>query len=82
VLTSAVTRARADAEAMARAGGGTLGPLLEVSSVPSGPQPVIEMGNLIRARAAEQTPINPGALTVTVSVTARWQFVPGSGGHR
>jgi len=80
-ISAAVGSARADAEAMARAAGGTLGALLELSTggptVP--PRPMYDMA--IRGRVAsmqaEATPVNPGQQTVTVFVTARWKFEPG-----
>ncbi len=76
-IGSAVASARADAEAMARAAGGTLGSLIDLST--SGPtippRPMYEMA--VRKSMADQTPITPGQQAVTVSVSARWQFVPG-----
>jgi len=75
-IAEAVAHARADAEAMARAAGGTLGPLLEVVS---GVEPIRPFeATMARARvaAAAPTPIEPGQLTVTATVTARWTFVP------
>ena len=76
-LAKAVERARADAEAMARAAGGQLGGLLELSSVyePVRPRP---MDMAVRAMAAEAapTPIAEGTQTVAATVTARWAFVP------
>jgi uncharacterized protein YggE len=79
-ISAAVTSARADAEAMARAAGGSLGPLLELSTggptIP--PRPMYDMA--VRGRAAmqrvEPTPVSPGQQTVTVFVTARWRFTP------
>lgn len=81
-ISEAVSNARADAEAMARAAGGTLGTLLELSTngptVP--PRPMYDMA--IRGKVAsmqmEPTPVNPGQLTVTVFVSARWRFEPGA----
>jgi uncharacterized protein len=80
-VAAAVTSARADAEAMARAAGGTLGALLELTTggptVP--PRPMYEIA--MRAKSAmqsEPTPVNPGQQTVTVFVTAKWRFVPSS----
>ncbi|HTO95727.1 MAG TPA: SIMPL domain-containing protein [Myxococcales bacterium] len=73
-LAEAIGKARGDAEAMARAAGGKLGPLLELSTADSGVRP------LYFAKAAQagamSTPIEPGELTLRVSVTGRWQFVP------
>lgn len=79
-ITAAVASARADAEAMARAAGGTLGELLELSTggptIP--PRPMYDV-SMMRAKVASQeaTPVNPGQQTVTVFVTARWAFVAG-----
>jgi uncharacterized protein len=79
-ITLAVANARADAEAMARAAGGSIGSLLELSTqgptVP--PRPMFDVG-MMRARTAqaEPTPINPGQQTISVYVNARWQFVTG-----
>ena len=79
-IGAAVASARADAEAMARAAGGTLGSLLEMSTqgptIPPRPMYGMAMGRGQIAQA-EPTPVNPGLQTVTVFVTARWQFVPG-----
>jgi uncharacterized protein YggE len=79
-IAAAVSSARADAEAMARAAGGSLGQLLELSTqgptVP--PRPMFDV-SAMRAKVAqaEPTPVNPGQQTITVYVNARWQFVPG-----
>jgi uncharacterized protein YggE len=76
-LTQAVSKARADAEALARAAGGALGPLVELTSMDVGGPPII-----MRSFAAKgafndaATPIEPGTETLRVSVTVRWQFVP------
>jgi uncharacterized protein len=75
----AVASARADAEAMALAAGGTIGGLIELST--QGPTvPPRPMFDLAQARGkvamVEQTPINPGQQTVNVFVSARWQFIP------
>lgn len=75
-ITEAVAHARADAEVMAKAAGGSLGQLLEVVS---GVEPIRPFeATMARARvaAAAPTPIEPGQLTVTATVTARWAFVP------
>lgn len=79
-IAIAVANARADADAMARAAGGSLGALIEMSTqgptVP--PRPMYEMAALRKGAAmAEPTPITPGEQTVSVFVTARWQFVAG-----
>jgi len=74
----ATVQARADAEALARAAGGTLGPLLELSaSGESGIRPVMYAARAnVAGAAAVPTPIDAGPITLTVSVNTRWQFVP------
>lgn len=78
-IASAVANARADADGMARAAGGTLGQLLELSTqgptIP--PRPMFDVAAMRGKTAkAEPTPINPAQQTITVYVNARWQFVP------
>ena len=79
-IGAAVASARADAEAMARAAGGSLGELVEMSTggptIP--PRPMYDMAVRGKMLQAEATPVNPGQQTVTVFVTARWHFVPAS----
>jgi uncharacterized protein YggE len=76
-ISAAVANARADAEAMARAAGGTLGGLIELSTqgptVP--PRPMFAMAMRKTVGMAEETPVNPGQQTVSVFVSARWAFV-------
>ena len=79
-LSKAVENARADAEAMARASGGTVGELLELSSgFTERPRPMMDMA-VMRSAAAEAapTPISEGTQTTVATVSARWRFVPGS----
>jgi len=75
-LADAVVQARADAQVMARAAGGSLGRLLEVASAeaPSPIQP-LAMAAMRQAKVSS-TPIEPGETTVRTSVTARWEFIP------
>lgn len=78
-ILNAVSAARADAEAMARAAGGSIGGLIELSTqgptVP--PRPMYDMAQMRKgAMGAEATPVNPGQQTVSVFITARWAFVP------
>lgn len=78
-LAAAVTKAKADAEAMARAAGGSLGQLLELTAGEAfmpGPRPVF--ATRMQVESAEMVPVQPGEETVRASVTAKWQFVPGS----
>ena len=77
-LAQAVSKSRADAEAMARAAGGSLGPLLELNSVdqyiPGPPRP---FDMRVAATAEMKTPVEAGEETIRAMVTARWQFVSG-----
>ena len=76
-LANAVADARGQAEAMAKAAGGTLGTLLELNSQ-GYVRPVEMMAQVAfsdaRAAAAPSTPINPGELVVTATVMGRWSF--------
>ena len=75
-LTRAVADARSDAEAIARAAGGTLGGLIEIASMQTGfPQPVPMLRAMEKDAAAVATPIEPGQQTISAMVTARWAFV-------
>lgn len=76
-LAAAVARARGDAEAMARAAGGTLGNLVTLSSEGFAPRPIPMAFAGMQAKA-EATPISPGEQTVRVSVSASWAFIPAS----
>lgn len=76
-LADAVAKARSDAEAMARAAGGSLGTLLELAT---SAQPRMYGPEMAMARVASdavETPIEAGEQTVSVFVSARWAFVPG-----
>ena len=72
-LGQAVQSARRQAEAIARAAGGRLGPLLSVSS--SGPI-ALAGREMALMRTAAATPVEAPALEVTASVMARWIFIP------
>jgi uncharacterized protein YggE len=80
-LTAAVRQARLDAEAMATAAGGRLGPLIEIQSGGSQfPPPMPYARGVAMDMAVSQaveTPISPGEQTFRTTVTARWQFVGG-----
>ena len=78
-LGSAIAQARGDAEAMARASGGSLGTLLELTSTDMGGSPVYKRTFDMAAQAVRApSPIEPGEQTLRVMVMARWQFVPGA----
>lgn len=74
-IASAVTKARADAEAMARAAGGSVGGVLEISIMESGSPVPLFREMAAQARSADSTPINPGLQTVTVTISARWAYL-------
>jgi len=75
-LSTAVGNARADAEALARAAGGSLGQLLELSTneFPIRPMQEMAMGRVAMAQA--KTPIEAGQQTVMATVSTKWVFVP------
>lgn len=77
-LARAVAAARADAEAIARAAGGSLGSLIEIANMQSRFEPPTPMLQAARGMVtdAATTPIEPGQQTVSAFVTARWAFVP------
>jgi uncharacterized protein len=80
-ITIAVQRARGDADAAAKAAGGSLGALLEVSiggySSPP-PRPFDMKVSATAMREQVETPVNPGEQTIAADVTTRWAFVPGN----
>ncbi len=73
-LASAVAGARADAEVLARAAGGSLGPLLELSSTEVPIRPM-RQAMFVGAAASVSTPIEPGEQVVTATVSGRWAFI-------
>lgn len=76
-IAGAIAKARSDAETAAKAAGGSLGQLLEITIgayMPQPPQP------MVRAQATSlqaDTPIQPGQETLSVMVSTRWRFNPG-----
>lgn len=77
-ITAAVQKARGDAEAAARAAGGSLGGLLEIAIgayYAPPPRPMVMAGDMAARAAAQETPISPGEQTVSVDLTTRWSFV-------
>ena len=77
-LGDAVADARRQADIMATAAGGRLGDLIELGT--SSPQYQPYAADVAMYRMAAQsapTPVSPGTVTVTASVTARWRFLPG-----
>lgn len=79
-IGTAIEKARADADAAARAARGSLGTLLEINIgayAPPPPRPMAMLRAGVGAAQAE-TPINPGEETLSVEVATRWRFIPGS----
>ncbi|HEY8552407.1 MAG TPA: SIMPL domain-containing protein [Thermaerobacter sp.] len=75
-LRNATLAARAQAEALASAAGQRLGPLLALSTGPITPPPRPFMAAEARALAVDvaSTPIEPGTLTMTATVSAVYQL--------
>jgi uncharacterized protein YggE len=80
-LEQAVRNARTDAEAVARAGAGTLGELLQITTERANQPPGVEFSEIIvtaqkRGREAVSTEVVPSQIKVTAGVIARWRFIP------
>ncbi|HXC24940.1 MAG TPA: SIMPL domain-containing protein [Gemmatimonadaceae bacterium] len=74
-IADAVTKARGEAEAAAKAAGGTLGNVLEITVGGDYQQPPRPMfAKSMAANADMATPINPGQETLNVTVFTRWSF--------
>ena len=75
-LAKAVVAAKLDAEAMAKAAGYQLGGLLEIVGTPSSDGPTLmrmdEMRGVSATGLRVTTPVNPGELKISESVTVRW----------
>lgn len=80
-IRQAVQQARGDAEVMARAAGGTLGPLIEVTTQGTAAPPRTFEGRLMMASISAGTlpSITPGPTIVSVTVLGRWGFVEQKG---
>lgn len=72
-LAEAAESARAEAETIASAYGGTLGALLEATVNPARGSDMV----LLRAAGRAETPISPSDIVVRAAVTGRWRFIPG-----
>ena len=78
-MASAIQKARLDAEAAARAAGGTIGGLLEISVGAYFPPPMpVDFARMSAQAKIADTPINPGEQTLTVDVNTRWTFIAGA----
>jgi uncharacterized protein YggE len=79
-MADAVRDARADADALARAAGGSVGQLIEITSSAPPIRPMYaEVMMRSTAKADVATPIEPGEQVISASVSVIWQFVPGTG---
>jgi len=75
-IGAAVARAKGDAEVAARAAGGLLGALLELT-IGDAELPVPRpMAFAARMQGAVDTPVEPGLEAVRATVSGRWQFLP------
>lgn len=75
-IAIAVKRARSDADAAARAAGGSITGLLEINVgayYPPPPRP-LEMKVRGAVASASDTPISAGDLTISVDISTRWAF--------
>jgi uncharacterized protein YggE len=77
-LSEAVTQARRDAETMATAAGGALGPLVELTTQGTARPPMIGATSSVQALAVGPidvgTRITPGEQFVNVTILATWEF--------
>ena len=74
---AAVADARRRAETIADAAGGRLGPLRGmVEGAPPVPGPWREARMAMAASADAPTPVLPGRIEVSVTVTAEWEILP------
>jgi uncharacterized protein YggE len=78
-MADAVADARADADVLARAAGGSLGPLIELTSNSAPIRPMFEGATMAVAKDRAQTPIEPGEQILTANVSVTWTFIPGPG---
>ena len=79
-MADAVRDARADAEVLAKAAGGTLGTLLELTSNSAPIRPMFgEVSMAMAKQDRATTPIEPGEQIITANVSAIWLFIPGTG---
>jgi uncharacterized protein YggE len=78
-LREATERARERAQVMAKAAGGKLGRLIELSTDPdrSDGSPVVPRGS-IQSAGPGTTIVAPATAELRVSVSARWEFVAGT----
>ena len=81
-LAEAVSQARGDADAMARAAGGSLGRLISIGSAGVSQPGTVYLQSAVvtssgMASVPPGTPVVPGELSVVAQVFTRWEFVSG-----
>ena len=81
-LAEAVSQARRDADAMARAAGGSLGRLISIGSAGVSQPGTVYLQSAVvtssgMASVPPATPVVPGELSVVAQVFTRWEFVSG-----
>ncbi len=81
-MAEAVREAKADAEVLARAAGGSLGRLIALNSggvsQPLRREYDLQLQSVVATGSAMATNIVPGELNITAIAFGRWEFVPGS----
>ena len=75
-LDSAAASARRRAQVLARAAGGKLGPLLELSTTGFRDRQFMGVAAAGAAGRTVETTITPGEITIPAAVVGRWRFVP------
>jgi uncharacterized protein YggE len=76
-LARAVAEARLDGETMARAGGGSLGEVLEITTTAT-PTPMVSTNGVdgyVNVRGNGATSLTPADIRVTAAARVRWTFV-------
>lgn len=75
-ITAAIQAARSEAEVAARAAGGSLGGLVELTiGANYSPPPRPMMMARATSEQSVETPVNPGQETVSVEVSTRWKYL-------
>ena len=77
-ITEATRRARQQAETLARAAGGRVGRLLELSTDPPRDREAYPFTEITVVAAEAQTPIQAPSVTVAATVYTRWEFIAAS----
>ena len=75
-LELAVGKAKAEAESMARAAGVNIGTLIELVAQPQFVQPIYNRAfrSAMASPSADATPVSPGQLKISATVSGRWSF--------